>query len=188
MSDDLTSAILGFLVMRPMTGYELKKISEKTIVHFWQFNLSQVYPALQQLHRDKCIEKHEEFVGDKARFVYTVTDVGHKHLHAWLSKRHEPESKKMSFLLKLYFCHGDVSLCRRHLRNYLAENQAKLAMLRALFDECSAMSGSGKNDYPPHSHLETIDFGIHMTNAKITWLKKRLPCSHHRGKIKNKKS
>ncbi len=44
----LKHALLGFLNYGSMTGYELKKIFDPSIGHFWNAELSQMYPTLKQ--------------------------------------------------------------------------------------------------------------------------------------------
>jgi DNA-binding PadR family transcriptional regulator len=56
-----------------MSGYELKKITEQTIVHFWTFNFSQIYPALKILHKEGLIEKKTKNRGDKEKYIYNIT-------------------------------------------------------------------------------------------------------------------
>ena len=45
----LEYAILGFLRSRPMTGYELKKIIDGSVSHFWPADQSQIYRTLGKL-------------------------------------------------------------------------------------------------------------------------------------------
>ena len=45
----LEHAILGFLNSRPMTGYELKKIFDTSVRHFWPADQSQIYRTLSRL-------------------------------------------------------------------------------------------------------------------------------------------
>ena len=45
----LKHALLGFLSYAPMTGYDLKRYFDQSIHHFWNANLSQIYPRLMKV-------------------------------------------------------------------------------------------------------------------------------------------
>lgn len=45
----LKHALLGFLNYGPHTGYELKKVFDISVAHFWNAELSQIYPSLKAL-------------------------------------------------------------------------------------------------------------------------------------------
>ena len=47
----LSHAILGLLTYRPLTGYGLKKIFDKSISHVWAASLSQIYRELSALKK-----------------------------------------------------------------------------------------------------------------------------------------
>jgi PadR family transcriptional regulator, regulatory protein AphA len=45
----LDYAILGFLNYHPYTGYDLKKIFDSSVHHFWSADQSQIYRTLARL-------------------------------------------------------------------------------------------------------------------------------------------
>src|SRR3989442_212646 len=52
----LKHALLGFINYGPMTGYELKKFFNTSVAHFWNAELSQIYPALKAMESDGLVE------------------------------------------------------------------------------------------------------------------------------------
>ena len=44
-------AILGVLGFCPMSGYDVKKLIERSIAHFWNESYGQIYPILNRLKR-----------------------------------------------------------------------------------------------------------------------------------------
>ena len=169
MNEDILCSMLGFLCNQPMSGYELKKITEETIIHFWTFNFSQIYPALKILHDENAIDKRSEQVGGKKKIIYSITKTGKKRLQLWLEAKHKPEDKKIPFLLKLFFCPKQSKLFSYHCKNYLDENKTRLSFLTLIKKQLE-----GKKLDVTKSWLETVDFGIYITKAKIAWLKSRL--------------
>lgn len=83
----LQHAILGLLSYRPMTGYDLKLVFEKSINFFWSAQLSQIYRDLGNLESKGYLTyriEHQEGRPDKK--VYSITDAGKKAFSNWLVK------------------------------------------------------------------------------------------------------
>ncbi len=125
--------LLGFLNLRPMTGYDLKKTMDGSTQAFWHARLSQIYPTLKGMEAAGLIASRlEPQEGKPDRRVYAITAEGRAELMRWLA---EPvghvEPGKCTALLKLFF---SGSLGREqileHLRAQLEAHRAELARLR----------------------------------------------------------
>ena len=100
----LKHALLGFINYGPMTGYELKKFFDTSVAHFWNAELSQIYPALKQLEGDGLVEMKVEVQEDRPnRKVYSITEPGRRELIAWLAKPAEREQVREPILIKVFF-------------------------------------------------------------------------------------
>src|SRR2546429_5742806 len=53
-------AILGVLSRRPMSGYDVKKLIERSIAHFWSESYGQIYPILNRLAAEGLAERRRE--------------------------------------------------------------------------------------------------------------------------------
>lgn len=42
-------SILGFLHIRPLTGYEIRKLVEESVQHFWHESEGHLYPSLKKM-------------------------------------------------------------------------------------------------------------------------------------------
>lgn len=101
----LKYALLGFLNYHPLTGYDLKRVMESSIAHFWHADLSQIYRTLKTLEADGEITSEIQPQQDRPdRRVYTITEAGRTDLKTWL---HAPLTEmsplKESLLLKVFF-------------------------------------------------------------------------------------
>jgi PadR family transcriptional regulator, regulatory protein AphA len=81
----LEHAILGFLNYRPMSGYDLKKIFDTSVRHFWPADQAHIYRTLNRLAEQglATMEVVEQEVRPD-RKVYHITPEGREHLHEWL--------------------------------------------------------------------------------------------------------
>ena len=53
----LEHAILGFLNYRPLSGYDLKKVFDNSVRHFWPADQSQIYRTLAKLAEWEHVEQ-----------------------------------------------------------------------------------------------------------------------------------
>jgi PadR family transcriptional regulator AphA len=100
----LKHALLGFINYGPMTGYELKKFFDTSVAHFWNAELSQIYPALKQLEGEGLVEMKVEVQEDRPnRKVYSISEQGRRELVDWLAKPAERDQVREPILIKVFF-------------------------------------------------------------------------------------
>ncbi len=100
----LKHALLGFLSYQPMTGYDLKQHFDRSISHFWNAKLSQIYPALSQMRTDGWLTMEVDYQEDRPnRKVYQITENGRVALHNWLGEPTEMAPVRDAFLIKVFF-------------------------------------------------------------------------------------
>ena len=119
----LRYALLGFLNLGPMTGYDLKRQLDRSTQNFWHAGLNQIYPTLKKMEDEGWITSSvEPQEGRPDRVVYHMSETGRQEMLDWLA---EPLAElprgRHSGLLKLFFA------------GYLEQNEA-LNQLRAQLD------------------------------------------------------
>ena len=100
----LEYAILGFLNYHPYTGYDLKKIFDSSVRHFWSADQSQIYRTLSRLTDQGYVEM--EKVPQEARpdrKVYHITDTGRRNFMDWLAGPPAMEDPRSSSLVQVFF-------------------------------------------------------------------------------------
>ena len=79
-------AILGFLNYHPYSGYDLKKVFDTSVAHFWSADQSQIYRTLSRLMKQGFVEMEKVEQDDRPdRKVYHITETGHNALVNWLA-------------------------------------------------------------------------------------------------------
>ncbi|KAF0092154.1 MAG: Transcriptional regulator PadR family [Fusobacteria bacterium] len=102
-------AILGLLNTKSMTGYDLKKLIQKSSFLYWSGNNNQIYKGLLHLqNKDLVTNEIEHQDGAPSKKIYTITPLGKKELRKWIleSPKEPPEFKK-DFLIQLA-CSSDL--------------------------------------------------------------------------------
>ena len=95
--------ILGMLSWRPMSGYEIKALVDKSTRFFWAASYGQIYPELRRLSAAGLIEGKADPQGGRRRNVYRLTPAGRRELEAWLAVDAEAFELRDEGLLKLFF-------------------------------------------------------------------------------------
>ena len=95
--------ILGMLGWRPMSGYEVKSIVDRSTRFFWAASYGQIYPELRRLSNAGLIEGKASPQGGRKRNIYRLTPAGRKELRAWLKADPELYEFRDEGLLKLFF-------------------------------------------------------------------------------------
>jgi PadR family transcriptional regulator AphA len=100
----LEHAILGFLNYQPFSGYDLKKIFDTTVQHFWPADQSQIYRTLGRLEEQGCIgmEKIEQ-TSRPDRKVYHITETGRRELARWMAAAPPMDPTRSAALVQVFF-------------------------------------------------------------------------------------
>jgi DNA-binding PadR family transcriptional regulator len=129
----LRHIILGFLGIRPMTGYDIKTTFDRSIASYWNASHSQIYSTLKALQAEGLVTSEVVYQESRPnRRVYRLTARGEAELRRWLAEPVPDRFTKDEFLAKLFFC-GESS-DQTALSHLLAHRQAvrdQLAHLEA---------------------------------------------------------
>ncbi|RJR39545.1 MAG: PadR family transcriptional regulator [Desulfobacteraceae bacterium] len=101
---DIKSMLLGFLMQRSMTGYELKKKFNLSFSFFSDVSYGSIYPALKKMENEGWVALKVEIQdGAPNRKVYTITEAGKAIFLEALAAPRSLEKPKNAFLSKLFF-------------------------------------------------------------------------------------
>jgi DNA-binding PadR family transcriptional regulator len=101
---DIQSILLGFLMRKSMTGYDLKKAFSISFSFFSGLSYGSIYPALKKMEAQGLISRQLEIQdGAPNRKVYTITEAGRKSFHEALKAPFSLDKPKNSFLMRLFF-------------------------------------------------------------------------------------
>ena len=116
-------AILGLLTVEPMSGYDLKKVCEQSLAHFWHASFGNLYPRLKHLAALGLIRgsRQARARGPDA-IVYTLTRSGRAQLRKCLQEPPEQEHVQSEFTLKIFLgAHTDLARTERMVLDHERE-------------------------------------------------------------------
>ena len=168
----LKYALLGFLNYGPHTGYELKKVFDVSVAHFWNAELSQIYPTLKNLESEGLVEMKVDVQADRPnRKVYTITEDGRRELLEWLAAPAEAEQFREPLLIKVFFA---SALSKQELIAVLRHRAEELQRSVAAFERgCSIIENFAEAIGLQREALFwglTVDSGIKHSQASIEWI------------------
>lgn len=130
----LKHAIMVLLETEPGSGYDLLKRFKQRLGFFWQASHQQIYQQLKGMHQEGLIHCQQETQeGKPDRKIYTMTDLGHDALLAWLNEACKPQKINDSLLVKLYGGHLlDTSVLLKEVQEHRKQHQKGLAMMQEM--------------------------------------------------------
>ncbi len=100
----LDYAILGFLNYRPYSGYDLKKIFDKFVRHFWPADQSQIYRTLARMNEKGLVETEVIRQGSRPdRKEYHITSLDCDELRQWLVTPLTTDENRSAGMIQVFF-------------------------------------------------------------------------------------
>lgn len=171
----LEHAMLGLLHYEPMTGYDLKKMIDLSIRHFWPAVQSQIYKTLTRMESDGWVRA--DIIAQAPhppRKLYCVTSIGRDELTRWLAEPQPAAENRLAWLVQIFFAGrlGDETIVS------LLEHQAALHR-RALerYASIPLANREAMSEGDPRDRffwLLTVDFGVAQETAQVRWLEAAL--------------
>lgn len=166
-------AILGVLTIEPMSGYDMKRFSERSLAHFWHESYGNLYPRLRRLESAGLIRGRRE-IRDNApdAIVYSLTTRGRRRFRRWLEEPPQSEHVRSELVLKLMFSAQTepeiaVAMLRDHLREQLR--------IRKEYRETEKMLRRGSDRDPQLTFwLISLRRGQLLTEARLKWCRESL--------------
>ncbi len=176
----LRYAILGFLSMRPLSGYDIKRQFNESVRHFWSADQAAIYRTLADLETNALVA-HERVEQQTRpdRKVYHITPAGVTSFDAWLTLPAPPVVRREPLLLKLFFASrmsaGDVAgLLQAELSAVdaeLAEFQAVVGLIEADMRQARDSESAAAHEQLLIGPLITLTNGALLGDAYRAWLR-----------------
>jgi DNA-binding PadR family transcriptional regulator len=135
-------AILGFLYIQPMHGYELHKQLEANLQELWRISQSQAYSILKHLEKDGLITATRQQQNKKPdRALLTITDQGKAQFEGWLHTPSPGSARaiRVEFITRLFFSSQvNPRLCARLIQEQEDKIRSDLASLHQRLNAISS--------------------------------------------------
>lgn len=168
----MNHAILGMLSHEAMTGYDLKKRMQRSLLMPWSGNNNQIYKALLELAEHSFVTSetlHRE--GAPSKKVYTITPAGRAELRRWAGTAPEAFGARKTFLLQLAWAEdlSDEELIAL-LVQY--EREIEIQMLMAQKEPATRQLGQAKTPRTRRVWALIDENMTAMYRAELAWIHK----------------
>ncbi len=168
-------ALLGFLLAKPLHGYDLYRRVNEELGPIWHLGMSQMYAILSNYERQGWIgTRLETQKTHPARKMLEVTPAGRKVFHAWLRQTARGMRElRIDFFLRMYFARQAGSAEARQLID--RQKEAVSRELAFLLKQRAATSKE-ENSF----RWLAWDFRVHQLSTVLKWL------DAHRAELEHK--
>ena len=168
----LDHAILGFLNYRPSSGYDLKKIFDKSVRHFWPADQGQIYRTLARMSAKGWVETeifHQETRPDRKE--YRITPQGRDELRHWLATPLAPDENRSADMIQVFFAAqlSDVEILGTFERaaELMSAGLAQYAHIPRNIEAYSEYTTSPREFF---FWMLTLDIGIHNLQSSLEFI------------------
>ncbi len=178
----LAHAILGFLDYQPMSGYDLKRLFDVSIAHFWSATQSHIYKALETLEEDGLVEaKVIPQEGKPNRKEYHITEAGRAELRRWLVTPLPLDPVRENWLIQIFFSHFSSN------EEIAALFEARMEQIRARLETLKTAAQAAIDENARQVGIErlrqlwqiTLDYGVDYYEFELAWHEKMLKTIHN---------
>jgi PadR family transcriptional regulator, regulatory protein AphA len=162
----LEHLILGFISMRPATGYEIKSEFEQKVgsLAWGSLSYGNLYPKLKEMELKGWVFSEEE-AGGRNKKVYELTGEGWKELNNWLGNTPDYPVVKDELMLKMMVWgisrpHDHESLIQ-HLRSREVKTRELMKIGKNFHDHFTWMDEYG---------VLALELGMVKLEAELNWI------------------
>jgi DNA-binding PadR family transcriptional regulator len=142
--------LLGLLTSRDWSAYELAEQVGRGVDQLWPRADRQRYNVLKRLHSDGLVSTRNEYVGSRARTIYSITPAGREALAEWMGTEVKPPALEFEGMVRVLMGEQATLDELRHILETTVE-QAEAA-LDLFAGHAAAMTDAG-GTFPERQHL-----------------------------------
>jgi DNA-binding PadR family transcriptional regulator len=157
----LRYALLGLLAGSPMTGYELNRKFERSLLNVWPAGYSQIYPELARLSEAGLIQQAGS--GARGKKIYEITPAGLDEVRAWLRTQPDHASRNPAFLRVFFLWLMEPEEATTFLENEALVHEAKLLEFQEI------ASGRKQQDGEAWAFGLALEWGIRYEQGILEW-------------------
>jgi PadR family transcriptional regulator AphA len=170
----LKYALLGFLDMQPLTGYDLMKMFSATVKYYWSATHTQIYRTLaQMLEQGLLSQEIIQQTKNPNKKIYSITERGNQALLDWLGTPEDLPPVRHKFLVKITLANKlDTPTIINLLENYCEKLRSRLELYRTKNREITEKyARSEREKFLWNSVLEN---GIVTYECELKWAEKTI--------------
>ncbi len=165
----MDNIILGLLLLRPRTIYELRKRIDEGLNLMYSCSTGSIQAAIKKLLKSGSICVNEISENGKTKKLYSITDKGKNEFDCWINGAIDNNTVKAPELAKVYFMGlSDKDSRAKLIEKHIVDMKIIYADLEKICEEGEARSKEGSNDILFYQ-LQTAKYGRDLMRFNIDW-------------------
>ncbi|MGH2720880.1 MAG: PadR family transcriptional regulator [Actinomycetota bacterium] len=166
-------AVLAQLALRPWSTYELARQRVRYFRYVWPRAESAIYREVKRLASMRLIATKREYVGKRARTVYSITEPGRQILRGWLATPVSPFAMEFEAMIRLFVAPlGTKDQIVATLEQVRTDAQEMLRFGGAVKQEF--LEGQAALQDQTYIRALAVDFFVSLLNTVDSWAERTL--------------
>jgi DNA-binding PadR family transcriptional regulator len=169
----LAFVILGLLMIRNLSQYDIRNVLQQKISPFFSASLGSIQAALKKLESSGHVEFHEVIENGRRKKIYTLNDLGRQHFMDWMLSSIVPSRLEQDVTTRLFFLGFMTPSDRLTIIN------AVITQLKSSVQEFESASIEALQKPVPEYlnqvvtyQLKTLDLGLYYHQSMLEWFEK----------------
>ncbi|XID95639.1 PadR family transcriptional regulator [Paenibacillaceae bacterium WGS1546] len=164
--------LLGFLMIRALTQYEMKKTLQRKVSPFYSASLGSIQSALKKLEDGAYIECRETVERGRRKKVYAIAEPGKQRFMSWMTGPIAPNRLEQEMTTRLFFLGLMDPPERLAIVRMIADRlEAELREYDAASAEAAGMAVPDRLRPIADYQLKTLELGIRLHRSSLDWFK-----------------
>jgi len=160
--------IIGILLQKPLTGYDIKKEIKLGIGNFYKASYGSLYPALKKLTDKGHLVLTEQTQAARLKKYYKATDLGRDVFMQWLASPVDINLGTAAMLARIYFF-GELPKDIRNQR--LQEYEAAMQKILTAHEQIEQQFAHTISNDRQYFELSTLFYGLQSVQGMIRWVR-----------------
>ena len=160
--------IIGMVLNKALTGYDIKKEIELGIGNFYKVSYGSLYPTLKKLTEKGYLTLTEQTQVERLKKFYTATDSGRAVFMTWLTSPVDISAGTDAMLSRIFFF-GELP---REIRNQkLDEYEREIKKLKDTYTKIEAQFADDIKTDSGYFELSTLYYGLQTVQGMLRWIR-----------------
>jgi DNA-binding PadR family transcriptional regulator len=170
----LKHALLGFIELMPLSGYDLSKMFDDSVNFYWPATHTQIYRTLKQLLKDGLVTREIVDQTDlPSKKVYYITDKGRDNLRQWVATPLDLPTIRHPLLVQIAFsAQVDTSQLISLLEAYAEKLRKRLDLYRS--DQQKEQFALARSEKERLLWSLVLGNGIMFCKGELEWAERAL--------------
>jgi DNA-binding PadR family transcriptional regulator len=168
----LEFVILGLLMIRHLTQYDIKNALQQKVSPFFSASLGSIQAALKKLESNGHVDLQEVVENGRRKKIYSINPLGRQYFMDWMLSSIAPNRLEQDVTTRLFFL-GFMTRADRQtiIKAVIAHLEAAVQEFEASFMESSHKEIPEQLKQVVKFQLKTLDLGLFYHRSMLAWFK-----------------